>query len=191
MKKTVVIRIVLFLLTLISFLTTTVFAWSTFVQRTQPIMFYSGRLSVEAKLFQLVDPNYDGIDLDDEYVEITESYEFTKLVPGQVFSFKIEVTNNGNIPGYLKLAMFINDVASSQFLDVMELSYENPETNDLIVNSLSYENLFFQNKYLVSGVQNKYTFYFKLHVKPELGNSLKSQGLIIEKFVVTLDQIKQ
>ena len=43
MKKTALIaKLILFILTLASFLGSAVFAWVAFVERTQPIMLYSG-----------------------------------------------------------------------------------------------------------------------------------------------------
>ncbi|WP_162163950.1 hypothetical protein [Acholeplasma hippikon] len=152
-------------------------------------MFYSGRLNVEAKLYQLIDANYDGEDPNNEYIEITEAYEFTKLVPGQVFSFKIEMTNAGTIPGYLKLEMALNSLSNSDVFQHLLIEYNYPEEN-LVSQNIDYNMLFFQNKYLNPGLANTYTFYFNIKVKPELGNNFKSLDLVIDKFIVTLDQVE-
>lgn len=191
MKKTAIVRILLFVLTLVSFLGSAVFAWSTFVQRTQPIMFYSGRLNVDAKLYKLIDLNYDGIDEDNVYEEVTESFVFTRLVPGQIFSFKIEMTNQGTIPGFLKLEMLMNELSDSDIFEYIELRYIDIETEEMIEENLDYSMMFFQNKDLNPGSSNTYTFYFQMKVKGELGNNFKSVDLVIEKFIITLDQIEQ
>ena len=67
----------LFILTLSAFLGSAIFAWVSFVDKSQPIMLYSGRLNAEAKLFILDDPNFDGEDVNNEYTEITNAYQIS------------------------------------------------------------------------------------------------------------------
>lgn len=183
-KSTFIVRIVLFVLTLSAFFGSAVFAWVAFVERSQPIMLYSGRLVAEAKLFVLEDPDYDGTDPNNIYTEITSAYHLTKVQPGQVFSFKLEVKNSGSIPAHLKVFLEIDAASESDLLDVINIAYTQP----LNVNQSLESMLLFDEVYVEKS--ETYVFYFQMIVTEFVGNSLSGDAVIIKHLEVTLDQIQ-
>ena len=108
-------------------------------------MLYSGRLISDAKLFLLDDPDYDGTDPNNEFTEITSSYHFTQVQPGQVFTFKLEVTNLGTIPAHLKVNLNIAAASNSNLLNVMHIVYTSPVTVKIVYLLDSY----FKRKLLI------------------------------------------
>ncbi|WP_264229445.1 hypothetical protein [Acholeplasma laidlawii] len=185
MKKTALIaKLILFILTLASFIGSAVFAWVAFVERTQPIMLYSGKLTAEAKLFQLVDPNYDGEDPLNEYTEITSAIHFQKVVPGQIFTFRLEVKNAGTVPAHLKVVLALAASSNANLLDVMHIVYDAPKAVDrALTNSTLFEEI-------VVNVGATYTFNFQIVVTEFAGNFASNQFVVIENLIVTLDQIQ-
>lgn len=185
-KSTFIVRIVLFVLTLSAFFGSAVFAWVAFVERSQPIMLYSGRLVAEAKLFVLEDPDYDGIDPNNiyTYTEITSAYHLTKVQPGQILSFKLEVKNSGSIPAHLKVFLEIDAASESDLLDEMHIQYTQP----LNVNQSLESMLLFDEVYVEKS--ETYVFYFQMIVTEFVGNSLSGDAVIIKHLEVTLDQIQ-
>lgn len=185
MKKTTFIaKILLFILTLSAFLGSAIFAWVSFVDKSQPIMLYSGRLNAEAKLFILEDPNYDGEDVNNEYTEITNAYQISHVQPGQIYSFKLEVNNTGTIPAHLKVFLEIDDTSNEGLLDVIHIAFNEP----------FYMNQRLESMYLFEEQPilklETYVFYFNIVITEFLGNVYSGQSVVIKNLIITLDQIQ-
>ncbi|HHX76213.1 MAG TPA: hypothetical protein GX698_02410 [Acholeplasmataceae bacterium] len=183
-RTTFIVRIVLFILTLSAFLGSAVFAWVAFVEKTQPIMLYSGGLTAEAKLFILEDPDYDGEDINNEYTQIVSAYHLTRVQPGQIFTFKLEVTNIGTIPAHLKVNLEIDATSNSNLLDVMHIAYTSPMNVNQSLSSM----MLFESEYIDKS--ETYVFYFNIVITEFVGNSLKGDAVIIKHLEIVLDQIQ-
>lgn len=83
------------LITMILTASTVVFAWFTLVEKTQPILIYSGSIKLKANLYLVKEDN--------SREEITESFTFNNVVPGQSFTFELVVKNEGSLNGDLEV----------------------------------------------------------------------------------------
>lgn len=183
-KATFIVRIILFFLTFSAFLGSAVFAWVAFVEKTQPIMLYSGRLQSTARLYILDDPDFDGIDPNNNYTEIISAYQFSNLKPGQVFTFKLEVDNVGTIDAYLSVYLEIDSLSNIDLLDVINITYTAPINTNQSLNSM-----FLFEEELIQKSET-YVFFFQIVATEMLGNNLRGQFFTIKNLVVRLDQIR-
>lgn len=185
MKKTTFIaKILLFILTLSAFLGSAIFAWVSFVDKSQPIMLYSGRLNAEAKLFILDDPNFDDEDVNNEYTEITNAYQISHVQPGQIYSFKLEVKNTGTIPAHLKVFLEIDDTSNEGLLDVIHIAFNEP-----IYMNQRLESMYLFEEQPILKLET-YVFYFNIVITEFLGNVYSGQSVVIKNLIITLDQIQ-
>ncbi len=72
-------------------ISTLVYAWFGIIEKTQPIIIYSGKINLKADLYQIVDE--DDILIDE--------ISFSNVVPGDKFYYKLVVKNQGTITGIL------------------------------------------------------------------------------------------
>lgn len=184
-KKALTAKIILFILTIIIFTSSAVFAWVAFVERTQPIILYSGKLSAQATLYQLIDPDFDGEDPSNNYLEINQSYDFYKIIPGQVYAFKLVIVNTGTITSNLSIEMLLGYQSDPTVKDNILITYEDP-----IIRTQSLDSMMLFNEYELEA-SGTYTFYFKMIMTEFIGNSHKNDILTIQRFVIVLDQIQE
>lgn len=92
--------------------TTVVFAWFTLVQKTQTILIYSGSIKLVANLY------------DEDNNEIIEAISFENVVPGDEFSFKLVISNEGNLDGKLDIE-FVFSSNNPSLLNFFQIEYDN------------------------------------------------------------------
>lgn len=186
MRKVVVLRAIMFMFTLIAFLTSAVFAWMTFSEQTQPILIYHGNIKEFIEVYQLVDPNYDGEDPNNQYTQLIGPKVFTNVIPGQIYAFKLEVTNLGTIPAHLKVELNLDLSSDSDLKAVIKITYDNPIQTDMFL-----ENNMLLFDEIVLNPEQTYVFHFKIHITGDIGNTFKGKSLIIKNLTITLDQIQE
>lgn len=97
----------------------TVYAWFGLIEKTQPIIIYSGTVELEALLY---DSNED---------QITEAITITNVVPGDEYEYTLIIRNLGTIPSKLTVDF--------SFLT------ENPNLKDYITFNLNEDSKDFNN----------------------------------------------
>jgi len=187
LRKVIVTRLILFLFTLIAFLTSAIFAWMTLTEKTDNIIFTTGNLKVEANLYLVHDLNFDGINLDyDDTTEIIEPIIFERVTPGQIYTFKLVMKNEGTINGNLKVNLNLDtNVTNSNLKDLFLIEYEEPNN---ISTNLKDKMLLFDEILLEKN--NTYTFIFKIIITEDVGNDFKNEIVKIDNLEITLDQIQ-
>lgn len=136
-------RAKLFMITLMMILTVLLtvyitYAWFTVSEKSRPIIITTGSLKQSSHFYVGVDENFDG-ELEGGYTELTQGgYSIPAVIPGQIYTFKIIVINDGTVPG--KLSITMNNIVSNspELLDYFELVYTDPATTSIITRSLVY-----------------------------------------------------
>ncbi|MFA6378045.1 MAG: hypothetical protein WCW63_05380 [Acholeplasmataceae bacterium] len=185
MKRAILLKSIMFAFTLIAFLTSAIFAWMTFSEQTQSIILYHGNIKEFIEFYQLIDPDYDGEDINDQYMQITSPKVFSNVTPGQIYAFKLEVTNQGTIPAHLSVELNLSATSDLALKEVMKITYTSPTDED---SYLEDSMLLFD--FIVLEVDQTYTFYFNIIISGDMGNTFKNKSLIIENLTIRLDQIQ-
>ncbi len=188
MNKIRFIESIMILIMVLALLTTGIFAWIIARFQSEPVIFTSGSITVDAQLYTANDANKDGI-LDGGYTEITSAgIDFTNLMPGQVYTFRLIIENTGTAPGHLDIT--VKDILPSNLalFNLLTVDFIHPTT--LVNTSLdlnSTEVVFFSN--YVLDFEGTLTFDFTIQIEPEINNTLHSESITIGYFEVRLDQI--
>lgn len=170
------------------------FAWFTMIESTEPILINTGSLRVTTGLYQA---EFDQVGNITKYTKIEEGDLTINLVtPGQKLSYRIIAQNNGTIPG--KLSITVNDIvgdmamlsgfkidfidptnneAKAVFLDSVE-----PNESDKMV-ILLFSDLILEEAELVQ-------FDFDIVVTSSINSTMKNQTLLINNFIINLEQFK-
>lgn len=170
------------------------FAWFTMIESTEPILINTGSLRVTSGLYQA---EFDQVGNITKYTKIEEGDLTINLVtPGQKLSYRIIAQNNGTIPG--KLSITVNDIvgdmamlsgfkidfidptnneAKAVFLDSVE-----PNESDKMV-ILLFSDLILEEAELVQ-------FDFDIVVTSSINSTMKNQTLLINNFIINLEQFK-
>ncbi|MGI6787195.1 MAG: hypothetical protein ACOX5X_01390 [Acholeplasmataceae bacterium] len=173
-------------------LATSIFAWFAYVNIEQPIIFRTGRVDVDATLYQATDPNYTGGPFEDsDYVLVTNTVTLDNLYSGQIFSFMLKVKNVGSIPGELTITLKnlpnidLNNALILRYSTLNGTSYTIEQatfpTSDFIIGTkdvLSY----------LTG-ENEVILLFQIEVGKNLTNAHYGQSLTIDHIEVKLEQI--
>lgn len=171
MQKRNIIPIISFILILLISTMSIVFAWFSIVEKTQEILIYSGKIKIEANLYQIID---------EEEIEINEKIIFNKVIPKDQFQFKLVIKNIGTIPGNLNVDIEVK-TNNDQLLDYFKLQYDSNlkklETMKLIEN----EQLMNNNEKIIT---------FNISVDETLTINNLNNYVTIEKIYLSLEQIR-
>ena len=188
MKKLRLLESILILIMVLALLTTGIFAWIIARFQSEPVIFTSGSIAMNANFYVANDTNKDGV-LDGGYTEITAGgIDFINLMPGQVYTFRIIIENISTEPGHLDLTA--KGILPSDLLlfDLLRLDFTNPSNSVSASVALnSAEEVIFSN--YVLDYQETLTFDFKISIEPDIDNTLHGQSITIGYFEARLDQI--
>ncbi|MDY0211166.1 MAG: hypothetical protein RBQ91_07180 [Acholeplasma sp.] len=190
MKKIHLIMSSLVLIAILILLSTVIYGWIISTFRSEPIIVESGSLTMDSAFYIGSDTDKDGV-LDEQlYTLITEAgITFNAAMPGEIYTYKLEITNTGSTTGYLSIKA--NDVLPSieSLYNLLSVKFTDPKTLlpvELDLNAASIE-LF--NDYLMSSNQTL-SFVFQIYVKPSLDYSVQNESISIGYFELTLNQIE-
>lgn len=188
MKKLRLVESILILIMVLALLTTGIYAWIIARFASEPIIFTSGSITMDAGFYSANDSNKDGV-LDGGYTEITESgIDFINLMPGQIYTFRLIVENTGTADGRLQIS--IKDIipSNSALYELLTIEFVHPVTSiptaiDLDASTITL----FTNYTLV--YDTTLTFDFTIEVKPTIDNTLHNESISIGYLALKLDQI--
>src|SRR5690554_1300747 len=114
-------KIILSIMTVIVFMLTisVTYAWFTNVETSQPIIIKTGSLTADFHFYQK---------LNDDYQEVTEKLNFNNAIPGEIYEFRIVVSNEGTIDGNLTFVIDEILFSNQEILSGFKLSFYNPQT---------------------------------------------------------------
>lgn len=150
MKEKGIVIIIISILIMVVALTTTVYAWFSLVEKTQPIIIYSGKIELNAKLY------------DDQNNQIT-SLIINDVVPGDEFNYSLVIKNEGTILGDLDV-LFNFKVANNNLKSYIIFTIED---DDVFTGSTTFNS----NSYLYTNELQKnetITIYFKIKISDNL-----------------------
>lgn len=150
MKEKGIVIIIISILIMVVALTTTVYAWFSLVEKTQPIIIYSGKIELDAKLY------------DEQNNQIT-SLTIDKVVPGDEYSYFLVIKNQGTLLGDLDV-LFNFKVANNNLKSYIIFTIEDEE---LFTGSTTFNS----NSYLYTNQLDKnetITIYFKIKISDNL-----------------------
>ena len=185
LKRKLVYSLFMVIITL-SILVFVVFAWFLVAEKTDPIIVSTGSLRTACALYYGVDSDFDG-ELDDgSYFEITEAgIEFTDVIPGQIYTYKMVIENLGSVDGFLTIT--INDIIATHadMYHGFTVSFLDPEAKEM--NLVNGDLTLFSD--FVLATSTTYEFKFLIKVNNTISSELKFETLIITNFIVRLVQV--
>lgn len=188
MKKLRLLESILILIMVVALLTTGIFAWIIARFQSEPVIFTSGDISMNANFYVANDTNKDGV-LDGGYTEITTAgIDFTNLMPGQIYTFRLIIENTSTEDGHLDITVKDIIPSNSGLFNLLSLDFIHPTTAvNTSINLDSASEILFSNYVLT--YQETLTFDFTIQIEPTLDNSLHGESISIGYFEVRLDQI--
>lgn len=188
MKKIRLVESILILIMVLALLTTGIYAWIIARFASDPIIFTSGSITVDADFYVANDANKDGL-LDGGYTEITSGgIDFTNLIPGQIYTFRLIVENTGTANGTLSVQLSDIIPSNPTLYNLMVLNYTNPTTSNLEVVSLDALDVPLFNNYVLE-MDEILTLDFTIKIEPTINNTLHNSTISISYIEVRLDQI--
>jgi len=184
-----IIQLLLMLVCTIGLFFFVTFAWYVSLDKTDPIIINTGSLRVECKFYRGIDSNYDGDLDDDSYVEITEAdLHFVNVIPGQVYTFKLTVTNIGTVSGFLSVRM--NDIFTEEeeLLNYFIVSFSEPTETEILLSAAEAGRLELFNKYILEA-ETTFQFIFQIKVGNISDDKFHLKTMTIEHFIVDLIQV--
>lgn len=184
-----IIQLLLMLVCTIVLFIFVAFAWYISLDKTNPIIINTGSLRADCKFYRGIDSNYDG-ELDDEsFIEITEAdLHFVNVIPGQIYTFKLSVTNIGTISGFLSVRMNNIITEDEDLLNYFNVSFVEPTETEIIFSAAEDGKLELFNKYILEP-ETTFDFIFQIKVGNFSGDNFHLKSLTIEHFIVDLIQI--
>lgn len=165
-----------------------VLAWTVIRRDTEQIIIQTGTLESEVTFLIANDANKDG-NLDGGFVEILENnIYFARITPGEIYTFRLIITNIGSIDGTLQVSardLFVTDLG---LLDALQIEFTDPVTEQNVSLDLDDETVLLFSDYLLER-DDTLTFDFTIHVKTTVTSALSNEQITIGAFEVRLDQI--
>lgn len=188
MKKIRLIESIVILVMVLALLTTGIFAWIIARFASEPIIFTSGSIKMEASFYQANDANLDGI-LDGGYTQITTGgLPLDDLMPGQTYTFRLVIVNQSTTDGHLTVTLKDIIPTNVTLYNLLTLNYINPITTSPASMALDTANeTVFTNYVLTFG--ETLTFDFTIYVEPTINNTLHNESIEIGYIEIRLDQI--
>lgn len=166
MKKSSVSLIIISFLLIVASLGAVLYAWFGLVEKTQPILIYSGKIELTAILYDEEENEINNILID-------------KVIPGDVFTYTLDVKNKGTILGNLDL-LYTFDI-SSNLKDYIEFSI-NDNTLEIVDGEYLYQTTLDKNE------SKTITFSIKIHEDLEISMLTENDKIIIESIFINLIQ---
>ncbi len=188
MKKLRLIESIVILIMVLALLTTGIFAWIIARFQSEPVIFTSGSIAVDAQLFIANDANRDGT-LDGGYTEITSAgIDFVNLMPGQIYTFRLIIDNTGTAPGHLDIT--VKDIlpTDTDLFNLMTIDFIHPTTLTNTSLDLNSADVILFSNYVLS-FEGTLTFDFTIQIEPTINNDLHNESIQIGYFEIRLDQI--
>lgn len=172
------------------------YAWFTMSEKSRPIIITTGSLKQSSHFYVGVDENYDGT-LEGGYTELIHgNYSISAVIPGQIYTFKIIVINDGSVSGKLSIKMNNIITDNPQLLEYFELSYINPHNNTMVTRSLvsipevdPEQDIILVNELVVASDGAPYELDFTIHALNTIPSNLGSVTLNISNYIITLVQL--
>lgn len=170
------------------------FAWFSMIETTKPITFTTGTLKSNTSFYRGIDSDLDGVLDNGEYQQIFQGgIQFTNVIPGQIYTFKINFRNEGTIQGLLTLTMNGVIGTNTDILEGFTVRYVDPNTEEIVTITLDQNQndaiLLFTDHILEP--LELFTFHFTLEANENLSVSSKNQTLTINNYIIQLDQIQE
>ncbi|TVP94041.1 MAG: hypothetical protein EA374_08020 [Acholeplasmatales bacterium] len=167
---------------------TAVLAWTIVRRDTEQIIIQTGTLESEVTFLIANDANKDG-QLDGGYEPIIENtIYFARITPGETYTFRLIITNIGSIDGTLQVAVRDIFVTDNGLFDALEIRFEDPLTETLVIRDLDDETVMLFSDVLLER-DDTLTFDFTVHVKTTVTSALSNEQITLGAFEVRLDQI--
>lgn len=165
------------------------FAWYVSIDKTEPIIINTGSLKADCKFYRGLDSDYDGVLDDDSFVEITEAnLQFVNVIPGQVYTFKLSVTNIGTVSAFLSVKMENINTEDEEILNYFTVSFDDPITAEITFGEAQAGDLQLFDSYVLDpGIT--YDFIFQIRVGNFSGNNFDLKSLTVGHFIVELVQM--
>lgn len=180
-----VIQIIIMLLTSVVLFVFVTLAWFASISKTEPIVINTGSLIAECHFYQGSDANNDGIIEESEYQEITEGdLVFPNIIPGDQFYFKLSITNQGDVAGFLSIRANGIETNYEQLNNAFSFVFNSPDSETIPFTTGSI--LLFQNYIL--GKAESYDFFFTVNISGETENTIEGKYVTIDNFTVDLVQ---
>ena len=168
MKKNGTIIIILSFLIMVVAIFTAVYAWFSLVEKTQPIIIYSGKIELNAKLYDEDDNEINSLTID-------------KVVPGDVFNYKLVIKNEGTILGNLETVFNFkvsnNNLKSFIIFDIDDLNLNNDSTT-FVSSSYTYLNQLDKDDVI--------TIYFSITISEDLELTDLSGNDVVEIITINI-----
>ncbi len=190
-------RIKLFIMFLMMLLTAALtiyitYAWFTMTEKSKPIIIATGSLNQMSSFYVGIDPDYDGIFGENDYQKITKAnFSISTAIPGQIYSFKFVVINEGTVDGVVTITM--NDIVASNvdILSGFTLKYIDANSGLSVEKTLDQND---NNKIVlvsdapVSSNHGSFEFYFTLTANGTIPANLRNESLEITNYIISLIQ---
>jgi hypothetical protein len=180
-----VIQITIMLLSSIVLFVFLTFAWFASLSKTEPIIINTGSLKAECHFYLGIDANDNGIIEENEYEEITEGHlSFSDIIPGDKFTFKLSVTNQGTVAGFLSIKANGIETDYEDLPSYFAFTFTSPFSGNTPLSSGSV--VLFQDYVLDAG--QTYDFIFSVFISGNTPNEINGKSLTIDNFTVDLIQ---
>ncbi|MDD3192052.1 MAG: hypothetical protein PHP41_04810 [Bacilli bacterium] len=196
MSKSTKILFLLFLMMMTALLTVYItYAWFTLNKEERPIIINTGSLRATVGFYQGIDSDLDGTLDDNTYEEITEGgITFTHAIPGQIYTFKMMISNIGSVDGVLTLT--VNDIVASNsaVLDGFEVTYIDPVTSQeetVVFNTMTDQDILLFTNYILPAYGGLITFDFTIQVTQNLSTAMVNESLYITNYHIHLIQVQE
>lgn len=188
MKKLRLIESIVIFVMVLALLTTGIFAWIIARFQSDPVIFTSGSITLNAQLYTANDANKDGV-LDGGFTEITAAgIDFENLMPGQVYTFRLIIENTGTADGHLDIT--VKDILPTNIalFNLLTIDFIHPTTLINTSLDLNSSNVVLFSNYVLT-YEGTLTFDFTIQVEPTINNTLHGESITLGYFEVRLDQI--
>jgi len=185
MKKSVrLLQLILLAGSVFLLLGSVTYAWFSKVNQTNVITIDSASLKVEVDLYEaghsLTSPD------NTDYNLVTESITFGRVIPGEVYHFKLVIRNTGSIPGNITVNINELDLEHSIGLPEDLFIFNILGTRQSI--SIDNDNLLFDNVEVDHGEEIE--LLFAIEVSGDASSDVTAEYLRIKHINVRLDQIQ-
>lgn len=165
MRKKELISILIFILSLVALLTTSIYAWFSLVEKTQPIIIYSGSVNVIIELYQI----------EDEEETPINNLVVNNFVPGDIYYFKLKLINQGSLDTNLEISFEFNQT-SAHLKPYAEFKFQSGDKTNL-GNVLFSTNSYLYDEGQLAGTDrdnreienySSVEYYFQIEILPTL-----------------------
>ena len=175
------------------FLIGTTFAWVVMAQTNSvdPLIVSMGDISGEVKFYIGNDENRDGTleeDSNNSLYYLSDELKFNKCVPGDIFSFKLEINNTSTYDNIHYMVKLDKDIIYSDFNNNEDVLKEiiiiiNEETSFSLYELLNDNNGYLVEDELINSHETK-ELAFKIELSTNIGNVYQSSTFKISRIEI-------